>query len=193
MHRESTKHEGTMHAIVGLPMETVQELVGAVQKDGVVSIANHNTALQVVITGSPDPVERVSAIAIDQGARAIPLIVSGAWHSELMRGAEEEFQECLEKASFQSSQSTVVFNVTGDVETAPEKIKSIMAKQLYSPVKWYDAMQKMISEEVEIFTEVGPGKVLTSILKKILPKGYPAGVHNVYDLKTLERFLKAVT
>ena len=193
MHREATKHEGTMHAIVGLSMETVQELVEAVQKDGVVSIANHNTALQIVVTGSPDPVERVSKLAVDQGARAVPLIVSGAWHSDLMRGAEAEFQEFLEKASFQTSQSTVVFNVTGDVETAPEKIKSIMAKQLYSPVKWYDAMQKMIAEEVEIFVEVGPGKVLTSILKKNLPKKYPAGVYNVYDLKTLEQFFKAVT
>jgi len=88
MHREATRHPGAMHALVGLPLETVQQLVSTVQTEGPVSVANHNTELQMVITGAPGPVEKVSALAKEKGARSIPLRVSGAWHSELMKGAE---------------------------------------------------------------------------------------------------------
>jgi len=86
----------------------------------------------------------------------------------------------------------VLFNVTAGPETDPEAIKSIMAAQLCSPVRWYDIMLKMIEDEIEIFAEVGPGRVLTGILKKNLPKDYPAEVFSVNNLKALEQFFKAV-
>ena len=95
MHRESIKHQGAMHAIIGLSIETVQNLVEKVQGDAPVSVANHNTEFQIVITGAPGAVEMVSAMAKEKGAKAIPLRVSGAWHSALMKGAEEEFVSYL--------------------------------------------------------------------------------------------------
>jgi len=192
MHREATQHLGAMHAIVGLPIEAVQEFVDDIQQQGIVSVANHNTETQIVITGSPSPVAKVSALVSEQGARAIPLKVSGAWHSELIRGAQEEFKAYLETIRFDAPTHSIVMNITADFANDPDEIRGIMVKQLCSPVKWYDSIQKMRDEEVEIFAEVGPGKVLTGLLKKILPADYPAEILTVNNMKTLEKFLGAV-
>jgi [acyl-carrier-protein] S-malonyltransferase len=190
MHRESTQNKGAMHAIVGLPIAQVDDLVAEVQQQGIVSVANHNSELQIVITGSPEPVEKVSALAAEKGAKAIPLKVSGAWHSELIKGAEAEFKAALAQISFNSPQKSIILNVSADFSTAADEIRDIMGRQLCSPVKWYDSMDKMKDAEVEIFVEVGPGRVLAGLLKKILPADYPAKVYNVANMKQLEKFLK---
>jgi [acyl-carrier-protein] S-malonyltransferase len=189
MHREAGRHQGAMNAIVGLPIDEVSELVTEVQRDGIVSVANHNTELQVVITGAPASVDRVSSLAAGRGAKAVPLKVSGAWHSELIKGAVGEYREYLDTIAFNAPQKKVFFNVTADVEENPEEIRDIMARQLCSPVRWYDAMNKMISEAVDVFVEVGPGRVLAGLLRKILPKDHPAKVYNVANLKQLEVFI----
>ncbi len=193
MHREGTKHKGAMHAIVGLNIDAVREIVQEAQKKGVVAVANHNTAEQIVITGAPDAVESASEKAKTQGARAIPLRVSGAWHSELIRGAEEDFGAFLDEIPFDEPKRPVLFNVTAVPESDPDEIKEIMARQLCSPVRWYDSMCRMQEEEVEIFAEVGPKKVLTGLLRKIIPDTYEHEVYNVDGMKGLEAFLKAVT
>jgi [acyl-carrier-protein] S-malonyltransferase len=193
MHRESLKYRGSMHAIVGLPIDEVEGIVAKVQTQGVVSVANHNSELQIVITGSPDPVEKVSMLAAEKGAKSIPLKVSGAWHSELIKGAEAEFKAILAEINFSTPEKSVVLNVTGDVATEAEEIRAIMGRQLCSPVKWYPAMKKMMEKNIEIFVEVGPGKVLAGLLKKILPDDYPAKIYNVGNMKQLEGFLKENT
>jgi [acyl-carrier-protein] S-malonyltransferase len=192
MHHESTKYSGAMHAIIGMPIDKVDEIVKDVQKEGVVSVANHNAELQIVITGAPQPVKKVSSLAAFQGAKSIPLKVSGAWHSELIKGAEDKFRDFLDLYYFNTPESPVIFNVTADYEKDPAEIKSIMAKQLVSPVRWYDSMCKLIEENVEVFVEVGPGKVLTGLIKKILPKDYPEKVYSVNNMKTLEQFLTGI-
>jgi [acyl-carrier-protein] S-malonyltransferase len=193
MHRESTKHKGAMHAIVGLDIDTVRQIVGEARKAGVVAIANHNTAEQIVITGAPDAVEAASEAAKSQGAKAIPLRVSGAWHSELIRGAEGDFRGFLETFPFNEPKLPVLFNVTAEAESDPNEIKEIMARQLCSPVRWFDSVRKMQDEGIQVFAEVGPKKVLTGLLRKILPDTYEHEVYNVDGMKGLEAFLKAVT
>jgi [acyl-carrier-protein] S-malonyltransferase len=190
MHRESLKHRGSMHAIVGLPIDEVERIVAQIQSQGIVSVANHNSELQIVITGLPQPVEKVSMLAAEKGAKSIPLKVSGAWHSELIKGAEDEFKAILTEIDFNTPEKSVVLNVTGDIATEAEEIKALMGRQLCSPVKWFVAMQKMMEKNVETFVEVGPGKVLAGLLKKILPPDYPAKVFNVSNMKQLETFLK---
>ncbi|OIN97273.1 MAG: [acyl-carrier-protein] S-malonyltransferase [Deltaproteobacteria bacterium CG1_02_45_11] len=193
MHREATEHKGVMYAIVGLDINTVTELVKEVQKEGIVSVANHNAEQQIVITGTPDQVKAVASLAADKGAKAVPLKVSGAWHSELIKGAEDEFNKFLDSITFNAPKSQIVLNVTGESSTDPDEIKSIMAQQLCSPVRWYDSMCKLAKEKVEIFVEVGPGTVLTGLLKKIVAKDYPCKIYNVNNMKSLEMFFKEVT
>ncbi len=190
MNRESTKHEGAMHAIIGLAIDKVQGLVDEVQGDGVVAVANHNTEHQIVITGAPEQVEKVSSLAVSQGARAVSLKVSGAWHSELIKGAEDEFRDFLDTVSFNTPEKEIIHNVTADFGKDPDKIKAVMARQLCSPIKWYDSMRRLIDEKVEIFAEVGPGRVLTGLLKKILPEDYPCRIYNINSLENMEKFLK---
>ena len=189
MHREASKHQGAMHAIVGLPIEAVSELVAEVQKKGIVSVANHNTQQQIVITGTPPAVEQVSSMALAKGAKSVPLKVSGAWHSELIKGAQDEFKEFLGTIAFDAPQKQVFFNVTAAPEENPAEIRDIMARQLCSPVRWYDTMNRLMEEEVEVFVEVGPGRVLAGLLKKTLPRDYPGKFYNVANMKQLEKFL----
>jgi len=191
MHREACRHHGAMQAIVGLNMADVEAIVAEGRKQGIVSVANHNTETQIVITGASDPVARVGAMAAARGAKAVPLKVSGAWHSELIRGAEAEFKEALYKTLFQAPQKEVILNVTAAAATDPAEIREIMSRQLCSPVRWYDSMCLMKTAGFEAFVEVGPGKVLTGLLKKILPKDYPAQIHNVGSLSQVEELLKA--
>ena len=193
MHREATRNKGAMHAIVGLSINTVEKLVEEVQKDGVVAVANHNAELQIVITGAPEPVNRVSDLAASQGAKAIPLKVSGAWHGELIQGAQDEFKDVIESIPFNTPEKSMVFNVTADVESDTKEIQSIMARQLCSPVKWYDSMCRLMAENIENFVEVGPGRVLAGLLKKILPKDYPRKIYNVNSMRSLDRFLNETT
>ncbi|MGD2096016.1 MAG: ACP S-malonyltransferase [Desulfobacterales bacterium] len=190
MHRESLKNKGAMHALVGLPIAEVEALVGEVQPQGIVSVANHNSELQIVITGSPESVEQVSALASQKGAKAIPLKVSGAWHSKLIKGAEEEFNAILAEIDFHPPEKTLVLNVTGEMATEADEIKAGMQRQLCSPVKWYDAMNTLIQQKIDTFVEVGPGRVLAGLLKKIIPPDYPAKIYNASNMKQLENLLK---
>ena len=192
MHREAIKHIGAMHAIVGLPIEEIEQIIAGVKGEDVVSVANHNTKTQIVITGEPDAVVKVSTAASAKGAKSVPLKVSGAWHSELIRGAEKEFNECLENTSFSKPGTPVIHNVTADISLDPSEIRILMGKQLCSPVKWFDSMCRLMDEQVEIFAEIGPGTVLTGLLKKILPKDYPCKIYAINSLKSYENFIKEV-
>jgi [acyl-carrier-protein] S-malonyltransferase len=191
MHREACKHKGAMQAIVGLPLSDVETLVVEGAKKGVVAVANHNMETQIVITGAPEPVAYVGSMATAKGAKAVPLKVSGAWHSELIRGAETEFKEILVKTEFQAPQKRVILNVTADGANDPSEIREIMSRQLCSPVRWFESMCRMKDAGTEVFVEVGPGKVLAGLLRKILPKDHPARIFNVGSLAQLEEYLKA--
>ena len=185
MHRESLANPGTMAA--------VQRIVEDCRGDEILSVANHNTAEQIVITGEEEAVSRAVQGAKKEGARAVPLKVSGAWHCLLMEGAVAEFREFMEQIPFSSPTVRMLFNATGDTESDPEAIKDIMAKQLVSPVKWYDIVHRMLSEGVRTFVEVGPKKVLTGLVRKIVPKDDEVRMFQVEDTAGLERFLARET
>lgn len=191
MDREASRNPGAMQALIGLDIEAVAELVRQGAALGPVSVANHNMATQIVITGAPEPVARVAEMAAAKGAKAVPLKVSGAWHSELIRGAEADFRAELAAVPFAPARCEVVLNVTARPAREPAEIREIMARQLCSPVRWYDSMLYLKEAGFERYVEVGPGKVLSGLLRKILPKDDPAEIHNVGSLAQLEAFLKA--
>jgi [acyl-carrier-protein] S-malonyltransferase len=192
MHREASGHQGAMSAVVGLTIDQVAAVVEKSAHAGIVAVANHNSAEQIVITGAPEAVAAAGAAAAALGAKAIPLKVSGAWHSPLIKGAEKNFEAYLEEIEFNAPQCEVIHNVTADPEPDPRRIKALMARQLCSPVRWYDSMLKMIENRIDVYVEIGPGRVLTGLLKKIMPAADSnVRVYNVNDLKTLEAFIQA--
>ncbi len=189
MERDSKKNKGTMHAVIGLPIDIVNNLVEEIDPEKQsVSVANHNTETQIVITGQPDKVKKVSELAKKNGARAIPLKVSGAWHSHLMNQAASDFAKNLDSVKFKEPDKSIVFNVSGDIENNPDKIKGLMKTQLISPVKWHDSILKLIEKKVEVFIEIGPGKVLTGLIKKIIPKNYPYKIINLNTAQSFKEF-----
>jgi [acyl-carrier-protein] S-malonyltransferase len=193
MHRESLKHKGAMSAIIGLDIQAVDTLVQAGRSTGVLSVANHNSEQQIVVTGAPEAVAAVSEMAKSKGARAIPLKVSGAWHSDLIKGAEAEFTAFLNPFPFRSPANTLIHNVTADCCEDGKAIQRLMARQLCRPVRWYDTIHRLVSEKVDVFVEVGPGRVLTGLLKKIVPEDYEYTVFAVGNMKTLETMISELS
>ncbi|MFP4474340.1 MAG: ACP S-malonyltransferase [Desulfatibacillaceae bacterium] len=192
MDREAKRYKGAMWAVVGMDMDDVREVVKKAASTGVVAVANHNTERQIVVTGSPEATQKAADIAREKGARAVPLKVSGAWHSELIAGARDEFADYLQGFDFAPPGIPVVLNVTGEPSTDPVHIKAAMARQLTSPVLWYDAMLAMRDAGVEVYAEVGPKNVLAGMLKKTLPRDSDTAVYTVGDLRGLEKFLAEV-
>ena len=193
MHREALANPGHMAAVIGLDTEAVLEIVEKAKADEILDIANHNTARQIVITGQKDPVARAVQLAKEKKGKAIPLKVSGAWHSGLMQGGVDEFRAFMEDIPFSPPRSEMFFNATAKGETDPLRIKDIMANQLVSPVKWYDIMRKMLDDGVDTFVEVGPKKVLAGLLKKIISPDHAISVFTVQDPKGLESALEEIS
>lgn len=161
--------EGTMAAVLGLDRDTLRTVTEKVTDEGdSVQLANLNCPGQIVISGSRKGVEIASVKAKEAGAkRVMPLVVSGPFHSELMKPAAEKFKGRLEEIEVKNAEIPVIANVTADEITLAEEIKEKLIEQLYSPVLWEDSVQKMISLGVDTFIEIGPGKVLSGLVKKI--------------------------
>jgi len=156
---------GTMAAIIGLPNETVEQICADV--DGLVVAANYNSDGQVVISGAKEAVEAACVKAKEAGAkRALPLAVSGAFHSPLMEPARVELAQAIEQTAFKAPKCPVYQNVTAQAETDPQVIKENLLKQLTSPVRWTQSVKAMVADGAEYFMEIGPGTVLQGLVKR---------------------------
>lgn len=196
MHRESQQYAGSMSAVMGLSIEAVEEIVQAIGASLVfpraLTVANHNSETQIVISGDPASVAQAGADIKARRGRAIPLKVSGAWHSPLIRGAEEEFGALLQTVEVSTPRRGMLFNVTADECREPDNIRQLMREQLCRPVRWYDSMIHLLDRGVTRFVEVGPGNVLSGLMKKILPDDFQGQLYTVGDMKSLELFFKDV-
>jgi [acyl-carrier-protein] S-malonyltransferase len=171
MEREGTINPGGMRAVLGLDIDTIEEVINNYQGPGAVTAANHNTPDQIVISGSLHALNEVSKIAEEKGGKVIPLNVSVANHSPLVAGAVPDFAEFLEKIEFNKPEVPVYFNLSAAKETDIGNIKEIMANQIASKVRWCEIIEAMLSEGVDTFIEVGPKTVLKGLIRKIIPKG----------------------
>jgi [acyl-carrier-protein] S-malonyltransferase len=161
--------EGAMAAVLGLDRDTLAEAVEKASAEGeIVGLANMNCPGQIVISGSRKGVELASQLAKEAGAkRVLPLEVSGPFHSQLMKPASGRLQEVLDLLSISEANSPVIANVNAQEMTQPEEIKERLLEQLYSPVLWEDSVKHMIELGVDTFVEIGPGKVLSGLVKKV--------------------------
>lgn len=177
--------EGGMCAVVNLEAEKIQEACDKVKDIGRCMIANYNCPGQIVIAGDVKAVEAAKDIVTEMGAkRAIMLNVSGPFHTSLLKPASDKLAKELENVDFHDMQIPVLTNLTGDLVPSKEDIPDILIKQVMNPVKWEQSVRKMLELGVDTFVEMGPGKTLSSFVKKITKE---AAVYNVEDLKTLEK------
>lgn len=175
---------GAMAAVLNAPEGSVEEALKEASSVGYVDVANYNSPVQVVITGDESAVKKAGEILMEKGARrVVPLAVSGAFHSKFMENAGKEFEGFVSDLELNNALVPVVTNVDANATTDSSDFRAKMPKQIYSSVHWTQTIQKMVANGVEIFVEIGPGKVLAGLNKKIAPQ---AKVFNVFDKASLD-------
>ncbi|MBV6341901.1 ACP S-malonyltransferase [Candidatus Magnetobacterium casense] len=181
--------QGLMAAIIGLDREAVDRICMNAAS-GYVSPANYNCPEQVVIAGEKKAVEEAIRLAKQEGARrAVALAVSVPSHCTLMMSASEKLGTYMEGISFHKPEIPIVNNADAIVLGTVDKIKSSLVRQLNSPLLWEDSIRTITGMDVEVFVEVGPGTVLSGLIKRIDSK---AAIYSVNDGASLERFLNAL-
>lgn len=183
--QEAVPQGGAMSAVLGMDGEKIAEICEEIT--GIVSVANYNCPGQVVITGEKEAVdEAVEHLKAAGAKRCIPLQVSGPFHSPMLKEAGEKLGNVLEEITIRDISIPYLTNVTADYVTEKEKIKELLKKQVYSPVRWQQSVERMIVDGTDTFIEVGPGKTLTGFLRKINRNVKGIKIENIEDLKNID-------
>ena len=179
--------QGTMAAILGLDDQQIADACAEAAGDEVVSPVNYNSPGQVVIAGHVGAVERACLACLDLGAKkAIPLVVSGPFHSSLMQPAAEKLAEALAETEIKQPEVAVVNNVDVASNNDPQAIRDALIRQLYNPVRWSETIQWFEANSVSSYIECGPGKVLAGLVKRFNRR---APAHLTTDLTSFEKLL----
>ncbi len=182
---------GGMAAIIGLDKDRVETLCSMVREEGEVLVpANFNSPQQVVISGHLGAVKRATEKAKEMGAkRAVLLDVSGPFHSPLMKPAAERLEEALRDIELKDLRIPVVTNVEAEPNVAGQKAKELLVAQVSMPVLWEDSVRRMVALEVDTFVELGPGRVLSGLIRRTIPEVRTLKVEGPGDLERLKEAL----
>lgn len=180
--------KGSMAAVLGLDQNSIQEVLDELDKDEVINVANLNCPGQIVISGTKKGIRNAIEPLKEKGARRVKeLVVSGPFHSQLMKSASREFEQKLTDVTFNQPIIPVYANVSADVVAGNQNIQDLLVKQLYSPVRFEESVKKMVEDGAEVFVEIGNGKVLSGLLKKI---NRSIQTFSIQDKESLEAFIK---
>lgn len=184
MQKAGEENPGTMAAVVGLSSPVVTEVCRKAGDAGIVQPANFNSPGQIVISGSVSGVRKAMELAKAAGAKLVKeLVVSGAFHSPLMQSAKEKLQEALQTTRIHNAKIPVYANVTAAPVTDAEEIKNLLFNQVTNPVRWEESILSMSAAGAESFVEIGPGKVLQGLVKRIAPSAEVSGIDKASDVK----------
>jgi [acyl-carrier-protein] S-malonyltransferase len=187
MQQAGEERKGTMAAIVGLTPAQVDELCVQASASGVVQPANFNAPGQIVISGSVEGVHVAMERAKGMGAKLVrELEVSGAFHSPLMESARDGLKRALDAAPIRDAHVPVYANVTGEPAVRATEIRNLLYRQLTSPVRWEETVRNMVRDGATELVEVGPGKILQGLAKRIVPGTAVSGVDSYTDVQRLE-------
>jgi [acyl-carrier-protein] S-malonyltransferase len=168
MQAASDAHPSGMVAVLGMEVARIEELCDQAREDDVLQVANLLCPGNIACSGDNAACERLAALATEAGAmKVIPLTVAGAFHTSLMQSAVERLREALEQVEIKAPRIPVVSNVDAQPHTDPEEIRELLIKQVVNPVRWEESIGTMLQAGVEQFYEIGAGKVLRGLLKRI--------------------------
>lgn len=190
MQKAGQETEGAMAAIIGSSREAIQSVLD--QVDGYVAFANFNSPKQIVLSGEKTALEACYPLLKEAKIKAIPLNVSGAFHSKLMKSAADGLSKVLASIDLDEARVPYLTNVTGDVVESSDASKELLVQQLTSSVLWEQNVRCMIDLGVETFIEIGPGKTLAGLIKKIDRKKKVISVSNPESLKQLIEYLEVI-
>ncbi len=182
--------KGKMIAVLGKKITEIKSIIETLNKNEVCEIANDNAEGQVIVSGSKYGVEILEKNLKDKKIKFIPLKVSAPFHCSLMKPAAETMKEKLKNINFEKPLKNIVSNVTARSENVPENIKNLLIKQIFSTVNWRESIINIHNEKVINFVEIGPGKVLSGMVKRTIKTAKCFSINSIADIKNLKDELK---
>ena len=177
------ENHGAMLAILGMKLDEVEKEISFFQKEGVCEISNDNSDLQIVVSGEKKIIENLNENLKRKKKKGILLPVSAPFHCSLMKKAAEKMKDKIANINFEIPKPTIISNVTAEEESDINKIKPLLVDQITSRVRWRESVNYMIKKGVKNFMEVGPGKVLSGLVKKINRNVEISNINTIEDIK----------
>ena len=182
---------GSMIAVLGTEIDLIKELIKKnIKEKDICEIANDNSEGQVILSGKKESVEFFQRILKEKKIKSIPLKVSAPFHCSLMKPAAIYMRDKINKIDFKKPNYEIVSNVNADTVSDPEEIKKFLVQQIYSSVKWRETILRMSKEKIQNFIELGPGKVLTGMVKRTIKNVNCFSINSIADIKNLQNEFK---
>jgi len=178
--------KGSMLAILGAKIKDISDLLNSLKEKGVCEIANDNADGQVIVSGDKDSVVSFQSLLKEKKIKSIPLKVSAPFHCSLMKSAADKMRDKIKNTNFRSPTHSILSNVTAKIEKNPENIKKLLIDQIFSTVKWRETIINISNEGVSNFVEIGPGKVLTGMVKRTVKNVNCFSINSIDDIKKLK-------
>ena len=178
--------KGGMLAILGCEIEEINNFILQLKSNGVCEVANDNAQGQIIVSGNISPIEELKNILKKNKKKCISLPVSAPFHCSLMNPAANKMKEKIDSINFKKPNFDIVSNVTALPVSQPIDIKKFLVQQIYSKVKWRESILFMEGKKINDFIEIGPGKVLTGLVKRILPNSKSFNINSIDDIKNLK-------
>ena len=177
--------QGGMLAVLGSSAEDVNNYISLLKSKGVCEIANDNSEGQIIVSGNIETIEELKNILKENKKKSIFLPVSAPFHCSLMNSAAIEMKKKIDKINFRQPDYEIISNVTSLPTNNPDDIKDLLVQQIYSKVRWRESMLFIGDKKINDFIEIGPGKVLTGLVKRILPNSNSFSINSIDDIKKL--------
>ena len=179
--------KGSMLAVMGSNIEDLEKYIIQIGKEkGVCEIANDNSSSQIILSGDKLAIDEISKLLKNNKKKSILLPVSAPFHCSLMNPAAEIMEKKINQTNFKNPSIDIISNVTAEPVKDTEKIKNLLVKQIFSKVRWRESIEFMIKNEVSEFIEIGPGKVLSGLVKRISDKVLSKSINTINDIKSLK-------
>ena len=179
--------KGSMLAVMGLKIQDIEKYIAEIGKEkGVCEIANDNSESQVILSGNKSAIEEINKILKTNKKKSIFLPVSAPFHCSLMNKAAKRMEDKIMNTNFKNPNVELVFNVTANTESNSEIIKSLLVRQIFSKVRWRESILFMIKNGVNEFIEIGPGKILSGLIKRISDKVSTKSINTIEEIKNLK-------
>ena len=177
--------KGGMLAVLGSENEEIEDCIKKIKSKGICEIANDNAPGQIIVSGNIELIQELQNILKENKKKSIMLPVSAPFHCSLMNAAATKMKSKIENVNFTKPDYEIIANVTSSPTNDPAEIKKLLVEQIYSKVRWRESILYMANQNITEYLEIGPGKVLTGLVKRILPSANSSSINSIEDIKNI--------
>jgi len=178
--------KGGMLAVLGSEINEIENLIKLIKSQGICEIANDNAPGQIIVSGNIEPINELKTILKENKKKCISLPVSAPFHCSLMNPSSDHMKKIIDETNFLNSEFEIITNVNANPTKKSEDFKKLLVEQIYSKVRWRETIEFMNSKSVNEFIEIGPGKVLAGLVKRIKPDSKACSINSIDDIKSLD-------